>query len=143
MKKHDQKIKAIRRTVAGWRPFLEPNQIWKKLSEDDLADFKHRYRPNGKTAHQRCRRADVLRCFGKPPEKLTLNEFKDYWKPSFHAQYFLGTLWPQLTTNEQEIVKRLSEWAFLFGATFTTNLEYREACAGRLERFFGRCFHAK
>jgi len=67
----------------------------------------------------------------------------DYHKPNSSAPRYLKELWPQLTTDEQEVVKNLNEWAFMFPASFDTRRQYRVACAFRLERFFGRKFHPK
>jgi hypothetical protein len=127
-------------TVKGYEPYLERRRTWERFTEADLADFKKRCSPGVTTEYHRQRREDIIRWFGKPPEELTLNELKDYSKPGFNAQFFLGGLWAQLTADEQETVKRLSEGAFVFAGEFDTDRNFHLACAARLKRFFGREF---
>jgi hypothetical protein len=89
----------------------------------------------------RHRRKVIKENTGKWPENFTFDEFLDYHKPNSSARFYLKELWPQLTAEEQELVKNLNEWSFMFPAAFDTQRQYRVACAFRLERFFGRKFH--
>ncbi len=113
------------------------------LTEDDWKDFKKRYGPRCRRSEHRHLRKSVKKDTGKWPEHLTLEEYLVYQKPNSSAPRYLKELWGQLTPEEQELVKNMNEWAFIFPATFTTQQQFRVACACRLERFFGRKFHTK
>ena len=108
----------------------------------DWLDFQTRYGLTCRSIH-RPRRKVIKQNTGKWPEQLSLDEFLDYHKPNSSASSYLKELWPQLTTEEQELVKNLNEWAFMFTASFDNKRQYRVACEFRLERFFGRKFHLK
>jgi hypothetical protein len=114
--------------------------LWTDNNEAHLAEFKKNFGPGASTRWQRNTRKDILRWFGKPPEDLNLDEYRDFSKPSFQARDFLRELWPRLTSAEQEIVKNLTEWAWIFPASFETEREFLLACASRLENWFGRPF---
>ena len=114
-------------------------QLWKQLTQTDLVEFQKTYSPRCRGEKLR-RRKEIVKCFGKPIEKLSLDEFKDYSKPNFHAQFYLKELWSHLTKKEQEAVKQMSEWAFIFPVTFENDKDFLQACAGRLNKFFKRKF---
>jgi hypothetical protein len=127
------------------RAYLKPLFGWKTrpLKRADWADFRIRYGPQCRRRGQRHRRKVIKKYSGKWPEQLTFEEFMDYQKPNSSAPHYLKELWPQLTPAEQEVVKNLNEWAFMFPATFDTKRQFLVACAFRLRRFFGRDFHPK
>ena len=124
-------------------PITARVRFWHQLTEDDLAEFKRRTTGRPDSAEQRRIRREIKKCFSKSVNKLTLDEFRDYRKPNFHASDLLKELWPQLTPAEQDLVKQTNEWAFTFPATFDTEEQFLQACASRLERFFGRKFRVR
>jgi hypothetical protein len=126
------------------KEYLKPRfgKTSRPLNRTDWADFTIRYGPQCRRRAQH-RRKVIKQFSGKWPEKMSFEEFLDYNKPNSSAQFYLKELWPQLTPDEQEIVKNLNEWAFIFPATFDTARQFRVACAFRLRRFFGRTFHPK
>jgi hypothetical protein len=135
---------------AAIKPFLKTglpetarHRMWDQMTEADLAEFKEEHTSKPDNAYKRSKRRDVKECFGKPVKELTLEEFKDYQKPNFHAPDSLKELWPQLTAAEQDLVKQLNQWAFVFPASFDTEEQFLVACACRLERFFGRKFRVQ
>lgn len=137
--------KTKRRTIsAALKPFLErwpPRRGLKTppKAHADLDEFQRRCGPRSR-GRNREERERILQAFGKPPEELSLQEFRNYHAPNFSARFYLKELWPQLTRWEQALVIRLNEWAFIFPATFQTERDFLMACASRLRRFFKRRF---
>ena len=126
------------------RSYLKPFDKIKRppLTVDDWDDFKIRYGSDCHRLH-RHRRKFIKKTTGKWPEEFSFDEFLDYQKPNSSAPNYLKELWPQLTPEEQELVKNFHEWAFMFPASFDTHRQYQCACSFRLERLFGRKFHLK
>lgn len=122
------------------KPLFPVRGVPKEPTEADLKGFKRHIAARPDNTHKRTTRQDIKKWFGKPLAELTLEEWKDYQKPSFHAPKYLKELWPQLTPAEQDLVKQCNEWTFNFPATFETEEPFLRACASRLERFFGRKF---
>ena len=127
------------------KSFLKPlfgRKPRRPLTRAEWSDFKGRYGPGCLRIHRRQRKIIKQRS-GKWPEQFSFGEFLEYYKPNATAPNYLKELWPQLKADEQEVVKLVNEWAFTFPASFTTQRQYRAACANRLERFFKRKFHLK
>ena len=136
-------IKQLRLSAAAKR-YLQPwpggHRTWKDLTTADLAAFRKEYGKYCKGGFPRKLRRDVQASFGKPPEALSLAEFRDYHKPNFHAQFFLGPLWRQLSPPEQELIKQMNEWTFIFVVGFSSKREFHRVCADRLRLLFKRKF---
>lgn len=133
---------AIKQFLKPWPPQVSA-LWWQRLTESDFIKFKKFLTKQPDNIHKRAQRRDIKKSFGKSIAELTLDEWKDYQKPNFHAPDYLKELWPQLKPAEQELVKQLNEWAFIFPASFETGEQFLRACAKRLERFFGRKFRVK
>ena len=137
---HSSKIKLNPALQSFLKPLFGKSR--RKLTRADWLDFKTRYGPQCLRIHRHQRKVIKERS-GKWPEQFSFDEFLDYYKPNSSAPHYLKELWHQLSPTEREVVKNLNEWAFTFPATFTTQRQYRVACAFRLERLFGRKFHPK
>ena len=125
------------------RSCLKPSSKIKRppLTVADYEDFKQRY---GKKCRRIClpRRNAIKKNTGKWPEEFSFDEFVEEHKPNSSAPHYLKELWFQLTPEEQELVKNFgNQFAFFFPASFSTDRQFRAACAFRLERIFGRKFH--
>ena len=147
LKKKQGQPKSLPKPSAELEKYLEPlfpvRGEPKEPTEADLKRFKRHIAARPDNAHKRAKRQDIKKWFGKSVAELTLDEWKDYQRPSFHAPEYLKELWTQLTPAEQDLVKQCNEWAFNFPATFDTDEQFLRACASRLERFFGRKFRVK
>ena len=84
------------------------------IDEKDLADFKRQFGKNCAQVARRGRRL-YLREFGKPPENFTLDDLHHLAKPNRQARNYLGTLWNQLTAEEQLKVELTDEFYFVAG----------------------------
>ena len=131
---------SLKNYPAAIRRYIAERQGWRNQTEKERALVARHYGPRCR-GYCRVQRQRILSRLGKAPESLTLEEWRDYNKPNFEAQFFLKELWPQLTRSEQEIIKLTTEWAFIFPATFETERDFLVACAERLRKFFKRKFH--
>ena len=128
---------------AALKPFLKPwpnaQRRRRAVTRSDLAELQKYCGPRCRGLNRR-ERERIEQAFGKPPEKLSFQEFKDYQQPNFGAREYLKELWPQLTTREQGWIIRTNQWAFTFPASFASEHDFLLACAARLRRFFKREF---
>jgi hypothetical protein len=131
---------AIKRYLVSGLPVTARIRLWHQQTESDLAKFKKYVATRPDNTDKRSERREIKKWFGKPVAELTLAEWQDYQKPSFHAAEYLKELWPQLTPAEQDLVKQCNEWAFLFAGGFEKEERFLRACASRLEQFFERKF---
>ena len=137
---HSSKIKLNPALQSFLKPLFGKSR--RKLTRADWSDFKTRYGPRCLRIHRHQRKV-IKELSGKWAEQFSWDEFLNYYKPNSSAPNYLKELWLQLSPTEQEVVKNLNDWSFTFPATFTTQRQYRVACAFRLERFFRRKFHPK